>query len=407
MAQSGTLPHASRSSLLGLDWFTFFVANVQTGFGPFIAVYLTAQKWTQVDIGMLLTIGGLVALVGQAPGGALVDAARAERIVAAVSVTVISVTAAVLAVWPVVPGVFAAIILHALASCVLGPAIAAISLGLVGHAGIAERLGRNARFAAMGNGFAAASMGALGYLFSSQAVFFLTFALCGPTLLALFKMRSNEIDPTRAHGGTPQPNSRRVNVGLRSILQNRTLLIFVVCATMFHLSNSALLPLMSSVITMRSSQWATVMVAACIVLPQLVVALLSPWVGREAQAWGRRPLLLIGFAALPIRGGLTAITSDPYILVAIQALDGISAAAMGVLVTLVIADATRGTGRFNLAQGVVGTGVGLGASLSTTLAGYLSDHFGSNAAFFGLAAIGTLAFLLLYAFMPETKPANL
>jgi MFS family permease len=392
--------NASRSSLQGLDWFTFFIANVQTGFGPFIVVYLTTQKWPQVDIGLLLTVGGLVALLGQAPGGALVDAVRAERVLAALSVAVIGATALVLALWPIVPSVFAAIVLHSAASCVLGPAIAAISLGLVGHAGMAERLGRNARFAALGSGFAAAGMGACGYLWSSQAVFFLTFALCGPTLWALFQVRASEIDPIRAHGGI----SKRVGVGIRGLLANRTLLVFACCATLFHLSNAALLPLMSSVVTMRSSNWATTMVAACIVVPQLIVAALSPWVGRKAQVWGRRPLLLLGFAATPVRAGLIAITADPYQLVLIQALDGISAAVLGVLATLVIADVTRGTGRFNLAQGMVGTGVGLGASLSTTLAGYMSDQFGSSTAFLGLAGIGAIAFVMLYALMPETRP---
>src|SRR6187551_2943174 len=83
----------SRRSLRGLDWFVFFVADVQTGFGPFIAVYLTSQKWTQTDIGLLLTVGGLVSLIGQMPGGAAVDAARSERFVAALALVAISASA--------------------------------------------------------------------------------------------------------------------------------------------------------------------------------------------------------------------------------------------------------------------------------------------------------------------------
>src|SRR4051794_34032662 len=69
----------SRESQRGLDWFIFFLADVQTGFGPFIAVYLTTQKWTQVEIGFVLSIGGGVALLGQMPRGALVGAARSGR----------------------------------------------------------------------------------------------------------------------------------------------------------------------------------------------------------------------------------------------------------------------------------------------------------------------------------------
>jgi hypothetical protein len=145
-------PTPSRQSLRGLDWFIFFLADVQTGFGPFVAVYLTTQKWTQVEIGIVLSIGGLVALIGQMPGGAIVDAARSERLVAGLAVATIGVSALGYAVWPIFPVVAAAALLHAAASCVLSPAIAAVSLGLVGPLAIGERLGRNARYASLGTG---------------------------------------------------------------------------------------------------------------------------------------------------------------------------------------------------------------------------------------------------------------
>ena len=162
----------------GLDWFVFCVADVQTGFGPFVSVYLTTQKWTQFDIGLVLSVAGLVALFAQVPGGMLVDAARSERRVAGIAITVIALSALTYAAWPIFPAILTAATFHAAASCVLGPAIAAISLGLVGHSGIGERLGRNARFASIGNGFAAALMGACGYFFAARSVFIVT-ALLG------------------------------------------------------------------------------------------------------------------------------------------------------------------------------------------------------------------------------------
>ena len=152
----------SRQSLRGLDWFIFFLADVQTGFGPFIAVYLTTQKWTQVQIGLVLSIGGVVGLIGQMPGGAIIDAARSERLVAGLAVATIGAAAFAYAAWPIFPVVVMAATLHAAASCVLGPAIAAISLGLVGPLAMGERLGRNARYASLGNGVAAAVMGTAG-----------------------------------------------------------------------------------------------------------------------------------------------------------------------------------------------------------------------------------------------------
>jgi MFS family permease len=379
---------------------------VQTGFGPFVSVFLTTQKWTQIDIGFVLSAAGFASLIGQIPGGALVDAARSERLVAGLAIAAICVAALGYAALPVLPMVLSAAVLHALASCVLGPTIAAISLGLVGHAEIGERLGRNARFASIGNGLAAAAMGACGYLLSARAVFIVTVLLLGPALLALRRIVPAEIDPERAHGSPSRQRVNKAPTKARDLIYNRPLLIFAACLLLFHLANAAMLPLLGSAVTMRSARWATLLIAVCIVVPQLLVATLSPWIGHQAQIWGRRPLLLIGFAALPIRGILFASVTSPQLLVIVQLLDGVTAAVFSVMVPLVIADLTRGTGHFNLGQGFVGTFVGIGASLSATLAGYMSDRLGSPAAFAGLAAIALLGLAVLWFLMPETRDAT-
>jgi MFS family permease len=401
----------SRASLRGLDWFTFFVADIQTSFGPFIAVYLTTQRWTLVDIGLVLTIGSLVSLIGQMPGGAVVDAVRSERRAAAWAVVGIGMSALGLALWPIFIIVVMARVLHAASSCVLGPSLAAISLGLVGHATIGERLGRNARFASVGNGLSAALMGAVGYLLSSAAVFFVAAALAIPALASLFRIRADEIDPVTAHGGIPEPEQATRSVGLHLLFHNRPLLVFASCAALFHLANATMLPLVASVVTKQMPDQATILIAACIVVPQLVVAACSPWVGRQAQVLGRKKMLLIGFTALPIRGVLFAFVSDPYLLVVVQVLDGVSAAVLGVLVPLITADVTRGTGRFNLAQGMIGTAVGIGASVSGVVTGYAADLSGSMVTFLMLAAAGAVGLSSVWAFMPETgalamKPAT-
>jgi predicted MFS family arabinose efflux permease len=393
----------SRQSLRGLDWFIFFLADVQTGFGPFIAVYLTTQKWTQVEIGLVLSIGGLIGLIGQIPGGAIVDAARSERLVAGLAVATIGISALGYAAWPIFPVVITAATLHAAASCVLGPAIAAISLGLVGPLAISERLGRNARFASLGNGTAAAVMGTCGYLVSSRSVFLVTFILAIPTLLALARIREREVDAAQAHGAVVREVPDASATSVLNLMRQRPLLIFAFSVLLLQLANAAMLPLMAGVVTTRSSQWAPVLIAACIIVPQAIVALMSPSVGRKAQQWGRRPLLLLGFAALAIRGVLFATVRDPYLLVAVQVFDGITAAVFSVLIPLVVADIAFGSGHFNLAQGIVGTATGIGASLSTVLAGYVSDRFGSSVAFTGLAGVAALGLAMIWFVMPETR----
>lgn len=397
-------PVPSRGSLRGLDWFIFFLADVQTGFGPFVAVYLTTQKWTQIEIGSILSIGSVVALLGQMPGGAIIDAAKSERLVAGLAIATIGCSALAYAAWPIFPVIAVAATLHAAASCVLGPAIAAISLGLVGPLAIGERLGRNARFASLGNGVAAALMGTCGYLLSSRSVFLVAFVLAIPTLLALVRIREREVDAARAHGSVLPTARDAKSTSVLVLLRQRPLLVFAGSILLLQLANASMLPLMAGIVTTRSSKWATVLIAACIIVPQAIVALTSPSVGRKAQAWGRRPLLLLAFAALAVRGLLFATVHDPYLLVAVQVLDGITAAVLSVMIPLIVADVAFGSGHFNFAQGVVGTATGIGASLSTLVAGYASDVFGSNIAFAGLAAVAALGLVIIWLAMPETRP---
>ena len=261
-----------------LDLVNFFVADVQTGFGPFVAVYLTTQKWTQVEIGFALTLGTMTSLISQLPAGRAgrldaqqADARRRERW---------SASSWRRCCWRSQPAqlpVLLAQMLHGFASCVITPAIAAISLHLAGHAALGERLGRNARYASIGNGLAAAVMGLTGAYFSSRFVFLLTAALCVPALVALWSIGAGP--HARA-----QTTSRVMDLsGLKRLLADRRLLIFGVCVMLFHLSNAAMLPLAGAAVTMRAGHFANLIIAACIVVPQMVVALLSPWVGRAAR----------------------------------------------------------------------------------------------------------------------------
>ncbi len=317
----------------------------------------------------------------------------------------IGVSAFAFAFWPIFVVVMLTRVLHAAASSMLGLAMVAISLGLSGEGGISARLGRNAAFASAGAGIAAAAMGACGVYLSNRAVFFLAGALAVPAIVALLRIDAGEIGPASDAARGARTSARSLAQGLDEIMRNPPFVIFAFCILVFHLANAAMLPLAASMLTLRSSQAATIMVASAIVVPQFVMTALSPWVGRRAEEWGRRPLLLLGFGALALRGLLFSLTSAPHILVMVQVLDGLSAATLAVLVPLTMVDLTRAHGHFNLAQGMAGCAMGVGAAISTALAGYVSDQFGSHAAFTMLSAIAAAGFVAVTALMPETRPA--
>ena len=370
---------------------------MQTGFGPFIAAYLAAEAWTQGQIGLALSIGTATFMVAQMPCGALVDATSRKGRVTGVAVVAIVGSALLLAVFPARLPVFTAEVLHGLASCILTPAIAALSLAAVGgnSSRFGERLGRNARFASIGSGVAAAMMGGVGYWVSERAVFVLAAALALPALLALRLVRTPAVAAERRR---PLPWG--------AALLDRRLLLFAACCGGFHMANAAMFPLAAVEVTRAAGSVGELVIAACLVVPQALVALLSPWVGRQAEAWGRRPILLLGFAAVPLRGLLFAVIHQPYAVIAVQALDGVSGAVFGVLLPLVVADITRGNGRFNLGMGAIGLAIGLGATLSTEVAGLVADSYHADTAFLSLAGVGVAAFALLWAALPETRPAS-
>jgi MFS family permease len=392
------------SPAYGLDWLNLFVANIQTGFGPFISVYLTTQGWTLTAIGFALSLGTVTSMASQLPAGALVDAVRSKTAVAACSILAFTASALLFAVQPTPLFVYLAEVLHGFSSCTLGPALVAMSLAVAGEAALGQRLGRNARYGSIGNGIGAALMGACGYYVSERAVFILTALLTLPALVALVPLAgiSNGAPTAQpcARGGASSKQR------IATVLADRRLLIFALCVLLFTLANAALLPLAASALTKRATDNANLLIAACIVLPQLIVALVSPALGQLAATRGRRWVLLLGFAMLPLRGVLFAVLVDPVFVVLIQVFDGIAAASFGVMVPLVTSDIAGRSGHFNLSLGFIGLAIGVGATVSTTLAGWIGDQFGEHAAFLGLAATGLLATLLVGLLMPETRPAT-
>jgi MFS family permease len=300
------------------------------------------------------------------------------------------------------PAVYLALGTQGLASSLIGPGIAAISLALVGQEGLSERVGRNARFASIGNGLTAAAMGVAGSYLPVVSVFLLSAALAIPALLSL-SLISGDTRPAPADAQQEQ-DTRFSWLAMKALLMERPLPIYAACIMLFFAASAAMGPGVAGQVTRRWPEFATLIVAAITLVPQAIVAAISPWIGRQVRASGRRPLMLIGWALIPVQGFAYAVLPGPFALVFGNLLNAFSAAIFGVTMTVVAADLTRRTGGFNLVLGALGVAISIGASLSTFCTGLAAAMFGARVAALGLALLRLCGLLVLRAAMPETRP---
>jgi predicted MFS family arabinose efflux permease len=237
----------SARTLRGLDWLNFFLADVQTGVGPFLAIYLAGYKWNEERVGLALMAGGIAGILTQTPAGALVDRLRSKRALIAAGVAALAAGAMLIALLPTFWSVMPAQVLIGGTSSIFGPAICAISLGIVGHQLFDRRQGRNQTFNSAGNVVAAVSMGLLGYFISNRSIFFFVSACTIPTILTLLIIRPDEIDYARARGAKEGGEDGKP-VEAHALLKDRPLLVFLVCAVLFHFANAAMLPLLGEML---------------------------------------------------------------------------------------------------------------------------------------------------------------
>ncbi|WP_312772795.1 MFS transporter [Pseudomonas rhodesiae] len=401
--------HSDLRNTLSLDSLNFFLADVRDGLGPYLAIYLLAvHKWDPASIGVVMTLAGIAALLTQGPAGALIDRTRSKRAVIAVAALLVTGSCVLL---PFVSS-FSLVALtqaaSAVAASVFAPAISAISLGITGPRAFTRRTGRNETFNHAGNAVAALLAGGLAYLFGPVVVFYLMAFMALASIVAVSCVSAAAIDHEVARGFDPaHHHDHEQPSGIKVLLSNRPLLLFAICCALFHLANAAMLPLVSQKLSQINLHMATPLTSACIVAAQVVMVPMAWLVGSKADVWGRKPLLILGFVILPLRGVLYTLSNDPYWLVAVQMLDGIGAGIFGALFPVIVKDLTQGTGRFNVSLGALSTVFGLGAALSNSLAGFVVQQAGYNAAFLTLAGVAAVALALLWLAMPETleKPS--
>jgi MFS family permease len=384
-----------------LDATNFQLADVRGALGPYLNVFLVSRmQWSQASVGVVATVSGLLALTVQTPAGALIDASRAKRGLVVASLAVLGLGAIVIFAVPHFWPVMLANTAIALVGDIFGPAVAAMTLGLYRPEALARRLGRNSAFDHAGNVAIAAAAGVVGWAVSQRAVFLLVPVFAAAAAVAVMAIPGRAIDHARARGADQNATGETPPSTWKILAECRPLLIFGVCALLFHFANAPLLPLVGQKLAAAHAHLATAMMSACIIAAQLIMLPIALLVGHTADRIGRKPILLIGFAILPVRAVLYTFSDNSAWLIAVQLLDGVGAGIFGAITPLLIADLMRGTGRYNVAQGAIATLQGIGAAASGLIAGIIVDHAGYTAAFLSAAAAASVAFLVLALGLP-------
>ena len=403
----------SRRALRGLDGLNFFLADVRDGLGPYLAIYLIAVRgpdagWNEATTGLVMTIAGIAGLLAQTPAGALIDRSRNKRAIVIAGAIAVTLSCLALPFLNDFYAVAATQSLAGIAGAIFPPALAAITLGVVGPKAFSRRIGRNEAFNHAGNATSAAVAAVTATLFGPIVVFWIMAALAVLSIGAMLAVPRDAIDDDVARGlaadKTPEAKAAEDEPsGLGALLKSRPLMIFAGLMASFHLANAAMLPTVGQLLTrVVGKDYATSLIAICIVAAQLVMVPVAIVVGRKADEWGRKPIFLAAFGVLALRGVLFSLSDNPYVLVAVQCLDGVGAGIFGALFPVVVADLTRGTGRFNVSQGAIATMQGVGAAISTTLAGVIIVSGGYSLAFLVLGGIAALGFVVYLVAMPET-----
>jgi MFS family permease len=393
-----------RKSLVALNAVNFFMADVQSGLGPFLGVFLEQRHWSPAQIGVVMTIGGISGMVVTTPLGALVDLTRAKRAIVIVSAVIITLASIAVLLGPDFLVVAASQAMTGIAGAAVGPAIAAITLGLVFQKGFAHQLGRNEAFNHSGNVMAAVLAGATGYIFGLGAAFVVLALMAVLAVVAVLRIDPNEIDHRAARGASEKDEGAGV-AGFTVLLRSMPLLILGVTLTLFHLSNAAMLPLLGQAFVARGAGDASAFTGATIVIAQLTMVPMALLAARFAETRGYWIVFLVALVALPIRGVTASLVTGAWGLAPVQMLDGVGAGVLGVAVPGLVARILGGTGHVNAGLGAVMTLQGVGAALSPTVGGIVAERFGYPAAFLGLGTVAVLALALWLLSRPITAAA--
>lgn len=386
-----------------LDWLNFLLADLRGGLGPYVNVFLlTEADWDQATIGAILTASGLIGIAFHTPIGAVIDGTRSKRALIVSGAWALALSGVAIVTFPMLTVVFAADVTMAVLGAVFAPTVAAITLGLFGSRGVAAQLGRNAVFDRFGNVFIAALAALVGTYFGQRSVFYMLPLFAMLTTIAVLSIPQNAINHQLARG-LDQANLGRSRPYV--LFAEKPFAVLALGTVLFHFANAPMLALASQKLALESKGFESAVTSAAIIVAQLATIPMAFLVMR-ANLIGGKPLLILAFAAVPLRGILFSLVDDPYWMISFQLLDGVGAGLFDVLLPLVLLGAVKGSGRYNLARGIIGTIQGIGGASSYVFAGSVVVWAGYSVAFAVLSGVALLALLLMVVAMPETVPPS-
>jgi MFS family permease len=395
------------ASLRALDAFNFFNAGIQTGLGPFIAIYYASDRhWNPGQIGVLLSIQSLMGVICQSFVGHIYDETKYKRTIAAIAAFAVVAGALGIvflkgfALQCVVQGVIG------LAVTVFPAATSAFALGLVEKDQISVRVARNESFTHSGNVIFAIIAAILGLSIAVRDIFFVAALFAGGMGICAFLIHQQDVNYEAARAAEGSDGKTGERKGWRDLFSDKRIIVFTATVVLFNVGNTSTLPLVGQLLSKQGKSAPVWQTAACVIVAEVVMVLVAWFIGKKVEVWGRKPIFLAAFGVLALRNGVTVISHAQGYLIGLQALDGIAAGIYGVLLTLVTADLARGTGRLNFLQGSVQSAMGLGGFLSNMAFGWVARAWSFNVAFLGLAVAAAAGGLLYWTKMPETKEGS-
>lgn len=395
---------ATLRSLRGLDCLSFFLANVRDGLGPYLAIYLLTEKnWNAADIGLIMGLPGFIRILVQTPSGAWIDKTHHKRKLIVFSSLMIGIACLIDVISPTFMIICISQCIIGLATSVYTPTVAAITLGMVGYERLAKRIGRNESFNHIGNVINALLAGIIGYYMFLEGIFYLVTLMAIASSISVLMIKKSDIDHSLARGAKDESNIQHKPVGYTELVREKNIIILLVTVTLFGFCNGSMMTLVGQKIATTEKESAYIFMSCCIIIAQLVMIIMARLSGKLSANRKRKSIFMVSFLILPLRALLVTLTADPVYLTITQLFDGIAGGIFGVMVIVIIADLTEGTGRFNFIQGVVTACIGIGTGLSAYVTGQISNLFGYNNCFvvLSVASLFTLVFVLYY--MPETK----